>query len=76
MAIAVCAARGPGIIWARAIEVIGLLVDALAVVDEVLAHIPHKCRRSTESNGTELQEVQDQLPQAQGAMLGSMCAVP
>ncbi len=57
-------------------EVIGPLVDALAVVDQVLAHIPHERRRPAETDGAELQEVQDQLPQAQGWGWMSRCAVP
>ena len=64
MAIAVCAAKGPGIIWARAMEVIGTLIDAVAVVDQVFAHIPHE--RGAELDGAELEEVQHQLPQTEG----------
>ena len=51
-------------------EVIGTLVDALAVVDQVPTHIPHERRRPAETDGAELQEVQNQLPQTQGACWG------
>ena len=40
--------------------------NTLAVVDQVLTHIPDKRRRPAETDGAELQEVQDQLPQARG----------
>ena len=64
---------GPGIIWARAMEVIGTLIDAVAVVDQVFAHIPHERGRPTDPMVPSLRKYSTNCPRLRGCAAIEVC---
>ena len=61
---AICAASGPGHdLGERQAELVLLVVDPAAALDQVALHVADERDRSAEADGAQLEEIGGQLPE-------------